>query len=93
MNSTFTTVIGGLAAFGTTAAWLPQVVRTWRSRSAEDFSWGYLAMFSTGVALWNVYGVLRKDPVIIAANAVTLALVLTVAFVKMRERRGSSSKS
>lgn len=87
MSPVFITVIGGLAAFGTTAAWLPQVVRTWRSRSAEDFSWGYLAMFSTGVTLWMVYGVLKKDAVIIAANGVTLLLVLTVAFVKMREGR------
>ncbi|HEY0139942.1 MAG TPA: SemiSWEET transporter [Thermoanaerobaculia bacterium] len=86
MNPIFITVIGGLAAFGTTAAWLPQVVRTWRSRSAEDFSWGYLAMFSTGVSLWLVYGILKKDGVIIAANGVTLLLVLTVAFVKMREK-------
>ena len=81
----WTTVIGALAAVGTTAAWLPQVVKTWRSRSAEDFSWTYLAMFSSGVALWIVYGVLRKDGVVIAANAVTLLLVLTVLFVKVRE--------
>lgn len=81
----WTTVIGALAAVGTTAAWLPQVVKTWRSRSAEDFSWTYLAMFSTGVALWLVYGFLRKDGVVIGANAVTLLLVLTVLFVKMRE--------
>jgi MtN3 and saliva related transmembrane protein len=82
----WTTIIGALAAIGTTAAWLPQVVKTWRSRSAEDFSWSYLAMFSTGVALWIVYGLLRKDGVVIGANVVTLLLVLTVLFVKMREK-------
>lgn len=83
----WTTIIGGFAAFGTTAAWLPQVLKTWKSRSAEDFSWPYLAMFSSGVALWLVYGILRKDAVIIAANGVTLLLVITVAFVKSREGR------
>ncbi|MEA2490022.1 MAG: MtN3 and saliva related transrane protein [Acidobacteriota bacterium] len=88
MSPVIITIIGGCAAFGTTAAWLPQVVRTWRSRSAEDFSWGYLAMFSTGVALWIVYGILKKDGVIIAANAVTFVLVIVVAFVKMREKKG-----
>lgn len=84
----WTTVIGALAAVGTTLAWLPQVIKTWRSRSAEDFSWTYLAMFSSGVALWIVYGVLRKDGVVIAANVVTLLLVLTVLFVKTREGKG-----
>lgn len=82
---TWITVIGILSAIGTTAAWLPQVVQTWRTRKAEDFSWSYLALFSGGVAGWIVYGILKKDWVIIAANAVTLLLVLTVFFVKARE--------
>lgn len=80
------TILGGVAAVGTTAAWLPQLLKTWRSKSAKDFSWLYLALFSTGVTLWIVYGALRKDPVIIIANAVTLALVMTVLFVKIREK-------
>jgi MtN3 and saliva related transmembrane protein len=87
MNSTVITIIGVAAALGTTGAWLPQVLKTWRSRSAKDFSWSYLSIFSSGVALWIGYGILRKDPVIIAANAVTLLLVLTVSFVKLREKR------
>ena len=82
----WTTVIGSVAAFGTTCAWLPQVFKTWKTRSAEDFSWGYLALFSTGVALWFVYGMLKKDGVIMAANGITLLLVTTVIFVKARER-------
>lgn len=81
----WTTLIGGVAACGTTLAWLPQVLKTWKSRSAEDFSWSYLAMFTTGVACWLVYGFLKKDGVIIAANGVTLLLVVTVFFVKVRE--------
>ena len=83
--SLITTIIGVASAIGTTAAWLPQVVKTWRTGSAEDFSWGYLALFSSGVAGWIVYGVLKRDGVIVAANGFTLALVLVVAFVKMRE--------
>lgn len=84
-------ILGGVAAVGTTAAWLPQLIKTWRTRSAKDFSWIYLALFSTGVALWIVYGVLREDPVIVIANVVTLALVITVLFVKIREAtRGRS---
>lgn len=83
---TLVTMIGALAAVGTTAAWLPQVFKTWKSGRAADFSWGYLAMFSGGVSGWMIYGILRKDAVIIAANAITLILVLTIAFVKMREK-------
>jgi MtN3 and saliva related transmembrane protein len=85
--SLLTTVIGSLSAIGTTAAWLPQVLKTWKTRSAKDFSWAYLTLFSSGVAGWTIYGFLKRDWVIVAANAVTLLLVLTVAFVKTEERR------
>ena len=80
------TVIGVIAATGTATCWLPQVVKTVRTRSAEDFSWVYLAMLISGTALWIVYGVLQKDAIVVGANVVTLALVLIVTGVKMRER-------
>ena len=79
------TIIGIASAIGTTAAWLPQVVQTWRTRKADDFSWSYLVLFSSGVSGWIVYGLLRADGVVVAANVFTLLLVLTVLFVKIRE--------
>lgn len=78
--------VGFGAAIGTTAAWFPQVVRTWNTRSARDFSWGYLSLFIMGVFLWTMYGVLRRDLVIIIANGITLLLVISVGLVKARER-------
>jgi len=80
------TIIGFLAAIGTTGAWLPQVRKTMVSGSARDFSWAYLATFSTGVILWVVYGIGRKEMPIILANVLTLILVLIVVIVKLRER-------
>lgn len=87
LSSTFTTLVGSLAAVGTTAAWLPQVLKTVRTGRADDFSRGYLALFASGVTFWLIYGVLRHDPVIIAANTVTLALVLVIVVVKVRAGR------
>jgi MtN3 and saliva related transmembrane protein len=86
MSETAMTIIGLAAAVGTTGAWLPQVLQTYRTRKAEDFSWHYLRLFASGVALWLVYGIARRDIAIIVANGVTLLLVLVVAFVKFRER-------
>jgi len=79
--------VGFGAAIGTTAAWFPQVIRTWNTRSARDFSWGYLALFVMGVSLWTTYGILRRDPVVIIGNGITLLLVISVALVKAREHR------
>lgn len=86
MHDTLIFAIGFGAAIGTTIAWLPQVMRTWRTRSARDFSWGYLALFVMGVSLWTLYGVLRRDPVVIIGNGITLLLVISVALVKAGER-------
>ena len=87
MNSAAVTVIGVAAAFLTTSSFVPQVIQTWKTKSAEDFSWAYLAMFSSGITLWLVYGLMRKDPAIIGANGITLVLILSISYVKWRERR------
>ncbi|MDQ7040364.1 MAG: SemiSWEET transporter [Rhodothermus sp.] len=67
--------IGLLAATLTTLAFLPQVVRTWRRRSAEDLSVGTFLLLFTGIVLWLLYGILRRDSIIILANAVGMTLV------------------
>jgi MtN3 and saliva related transmembrane protein len=87
MQDPLIVAVGFGAAFGTTAAWLPQVGRTWATRSARDFSWGYLALFLMGVLLWTTYGVLRRDVVVMVANGITLLLVMSVGLVKIRERK------
>jgi MtN3 and saliva related transmembrane protein len=81
------TVIGSAAAVLTTAAFLPQVARTLRTRSAGDISWGYLALFIAGIGCWFTYGLVIRDLPIAASNAVVLTCTLLVAGVKTRERR------
>ncbi len=77
-------LIGSLAGLLTTLAFVPQVVRAWRTRSTNDLSYGMLAMFSAGVALWIVYGLALQAPSIVWANAVTLALSVTLVVLKLR---------
>ena len=80
------TAIGLAAGVFTTASWLPQLIKTWKSRSAGDFSWGYLLLFASGVGSCELYGILKRDVVIILANAVTLLLVIGVAAIKAQEK-------
>ncbi len=78
--------VGYLAASLTTAAWLPQLVRTWRTKSADDLSPGMLAAFTLGVALWLLYGLARGSGPVIAANAVTLLLSLGLVALRIAFR-------
>jgi MtN3 and saliva related transmembrane protein len=82
-----TEFIGAAAATLTTLSFLPQVAKTWQTRSAADFSWIWLIAFATGLALWLVYGLALTSMPLIAANGITLSLVLMIAFVKWRESR------
>ena len=68
-------------------AFLPQVVKTWRTGSARDFSLTTLVMLETGVALWMVYGILREAPAIWLGNGVTFVLAGFILLVKLRSLR------
>ena len=75
----------GLAASSfATLAFLPQVVKTWRTRSANDFSLITLLMLEAGTGLWIVYGLLRQAPAIWLGNGVTRALAGFILVVKIR---------
>jgi MtN3 and saliva related transmembrane protein len=75
---------GMVAAVLTTVAFLPQVIRTWRTRSTSDISLGMFVAYVTGIALWLVYGLMIHDVPLIASNAVTLVLSGTILLLKLR---------
>ncbi|WP_298930479.1 SemiSWEET family sugar transporter [uncultured Ramlibacter sp.] len=78
--------IGYLAAMLTTASFVPQAWLTFRSRDVSGISLGMYSVFTVGVALWLVYGLLLSAWPIVAANAVTLALALAILGMKLRYR-------
>ena len=82
----WTDIIGTCAAVLTTASFLPQVFQTWRTKSAADFSWIWILCFSIGLALWLVYGIAKEALPLIAANGITLALVVLIGLIKFRAR-------
>ncbi|MBI3574295.1 MAG: SemiSWEET transporter [Gammaproteobacteria bacterium] len=81
---TTTDLLGLVAGMLTTAAFIPQVVKTWRTRSTHDISLGMFALFNTGLVLWLVYGVMIDSLPIVVSNIITLALALTILVFKLR---------
>ena len=76
--------LGSFAGFCTTIAFLPQVLKVWKTRSARDVSLGMYAVFTIGVICWLAYGWLLMIWPIIIANIVTLVLVTLVIAMKLR---------
>jgi MtN3 and saliva related transmembrane protein len=83
-STLLTTIIGLSAAICTTSAFLPQVIKAWRSRSTHDISAGMFVLQTTGNAFWLIYGLSIADPPLVAANAITLGLSGTVLALKLR---------
>ncbi len=68
----------------TTVSFVPQVWRIFRTRHTQDISLRMYVLFTAGVGMWLVYGLLLSSWPIIAANTVTLVLAGTVLFLKLR---------
>ena len=78
-------IIGLVAAFLTTAAFVPQVIRTLKTKSTRDISLGMFTMMFTGTALWLVYGLMIDELPVILANSVSVCLSFIIFFFKLRE--------
>ena len=79
------TLIGTLAACLTTGSFLPQAIKTIRSRDTRSISLLMYLAFTSGVLLWLIYGVLIHDLPVIVANAFTLAFSAIILTYKLRE--------
>lgn len=78
--------VGSAAALLTTASFIPQAWHTFRTRDVSGISLGMYSLFTAGVALWLVYGVLLVAWPIIIANAITTSLALLILGMKLRYR-------
>jgi MtN3 and saliva related transmembrane protein len=76
--------LAAIAGILTTASFIPQVSRAWRTRSTGDLSLGMLITFNGGVLCWLVYGWLTSQVAVVLANGVTLGLSLSLLFLKLR---------
>jgi MtN3 and saliva related transmembrane protein len=77
------TIIGLLAAACTTIAFLPQVIKTVKTKETKDISLLMYVILTTGILLWVVYGLLTIDLPIILANSITFVLALIVLMLKI----------
>ena len=90
MREQLITVIGIVATLLAVLSLVPQVVRTWRTRSAVDLSASWLLIAVASMVLWIAYGTLLSAWAIVVANATTLFLALLLLVMKIRFGQGSS---
>lgn len=77
-------VLGFFAAILTTAAFLPQVYKTWNTKDVSGLSLPMLILFFVGIVAWLVYGVYKESPSMILANSVTIISTFLLIFFKLK---------
>ena len=87
MELDYKEIIGLIAAFLTTAAFLPQVYKTWKSKDVSSLSLPMLSMFFVGVVMWLIYGFLIESLAIILANAITIISVFFLVYFKIKYQK------
>lgn len=80
-------MVGFCAAFCTTVAFVPQLWRVVRLRSAREISLPTFLLFSAGVSLWLLYGMYTGSKPVIASNGATLILSVSILVLKLRYDR------
>jgi len=80
----FAQILGLIAATCTTCSFLPQVIRSWKTKQTKDLSLPMCVLLFVGIALWLIYGLLVVDIPIIAANVVSLLSTGSLLFLKIK---------
>ncbi|MCJ8337389.1 MAG: SemiSWEET transporter [Pseudomonadales bacterium] len=80
------TLIGLMAAFCTTAAFVPQVVAILRTGNVDGISVTMYSIFTLGIALWLTYGIIVNDLPMLLANSVSLVLASLVLILTISKR-------
>ena len=77
-------LIGYLAASLTTASFIPQAWLTFKTRDVSGISLGMYSVFTAGIALWLVYGLMIQAWPVVIANVITLGLVASILVMRLR---------
>jgi len=86
-------VLGLAAGLQTTVAFVPQALKVWRAKSAEDISLATFLIFCSGVTCWLIYGLFIDSMAIILANAVTLVLAVSIVWLKIKYTRAATARA
>ena len=84
MSTVWIDAIGSVAAVLTTASFVPQAWHSFKTRDVSGVSLGMYSVFTLGVALWLLYGVLLQSWPLMIANSITLLLAAAILGMKLR---------
>jgi MtN3 and saliva related transmembrane protein len=86
------TIVGNIAAILCTFSFLPQAIKTIRTRNTKSLSLPTYTIFFIGIALWTYYGYLSQIAAILIGNSITLVFTGIILFFKLIEKPDKTDK-
>tara|TARA_B100000676_G_C17750299_1_gene666112 strand:+ start:196 stop:459 length:264 start_codon:yes stop_codon:yes gene_type:complete len=83
IENVLTKYLGFIAGILTTIAFLPQVIKVWKTKSTSDISLAMFIIFTTGITFWLAYGIIIDNLALIIANSITLLLSISILIAKI----------
>jgi MtN3 and saliva related transmembrane protein len=87
MNVSLPMAIGLLASCFTALSLLPQLIKLWKEKKAENISIPMLAILFAGLALWIYYGIIKEDWILIIANSISLSMNVVVVVLTLKYKK------
>ena len=84
-------ILGLVAAFCTTIAFLPQAIKIIRTKDTSSISTAMYSLFTVGTLMWLLYGIYSHNLPVVLANAVTFIIATIILFYKLRQKRTAKS--
>ena len=92
MDHVVISVLGIVATILSTVSLMPQVIRTWRTRSTDDISAAWLLVALVAMAVWIAYGSLIDAPAVILVNVLSVFQCGSILFIKVQNLRAAAAK-
>jgi MtN3 and saliva related transmembrane protein len=92
MDHVAISVLGIVATILSTVSLMPQVIRTWRTRSTDDISAAWLLVALVAMAVWIAYGSLIDAPAVILVNVLSVFQCGSILFIKVQNLRAAAAK-
>lgn len=80
----FIDIIGYLAGFFILISIIPQIIKSWKTKSTKDLSLSRYLIYVSGVLLWLIYGIILKNGPMIIVNSINTILAISIIYLKLK---------
>jgi MtN3 and saliva related transmembrane protein len=84
LEMNYTDILGYIAGFLILISLVPQIIKSWKTKSTKDISLLRYIIYIIGIIMWLIYGVVLVNGPMIIANSINLVLASSILYLKLK---------